>query len=128
MHSDLYIGLLTQLFRRPVPAELRRSKVERGEEGGEAAFDLRKGFIQRKQFAQMRLAFEPHVLSRIPVQECEQAGVGDAGGLTLVDQWEMESAARDAAVVQRRAIEGSVSDGLTQPSAPLGTAARGYCV
>ncbi len=76
----------------------------------------------------MRLALEPHVLGWILVQECEQAGVGDAGGLSLVDRWEMESGARDAAVAQRRAIEGSVSDGLTQPSAPLGAAARGYCV
>ena len=28
-------------------------------------FDLGESFIQRKQFAQMRLAFEPHVLSGI---------------------------------------------------------------
>ena len=59
------IGLLNHLFRWPVPAELRRGKVERIEKGGEAAFDLGKGFIQRKLLAQMRLAFEPHVLGRI---------------------------------------------------------------
>ena len=57
--------LLNHLFRWPVPAELRRGKAERIEKGGEAAFHLGKGFIQRKLFAQMRFAFEPHVLGRI---------------------------------------------------------------
>ena len=47
----LHEQLLNQLFRWPVPAELRRSKVERGEKGGEAAFDLGKGCIQPKLFA-----------------------------------------------------------------------------
>src|SRR5215208_1752331 len=59
------IGLLNYLFRRPVPAEFRRGKVERIEKGGEAAFHLGKGFVQRKLLAQMRLALEPHVLRRI---------------------------------------------------------------
>ena len=59
------IGLLNHLFRRPVPAELRRGKMERGQKGGEAAFDLRKGFIHCKLLAQMRFTFEPNVLRRI---------------------------------------------------------------
>ena len=60
-----YIGILNPLFRWPVPAELRRSKLECIEKGGEAAFDLGKGLIQRKLLAQMRLALKPHILGRI---------------------------------------------------------------
>src|SRR6185295_17861983 len=73
-----HIGLLNQLFRRPVPAELRRGKAERSEKGGEATFDLGEGFIQRKLLAQMRLAFEPHVLGRILVRGIwSEAHTGD---------------------------------------------------
>ena len=39
--------------------------MERGQKGGEAAFDLRKGFIHCKLLAQMRFTFEPNVLRRI---------------------------------------------------------------
>jgi hypothetical protein len=59
------IGFLNHLFRRPVPAELRRGKMEGIEKGREAAFHLGKGFIQDKLLAQMRLALEPHILGRI---------------------------------------------------------------
>jgi len=59
------IGLLNHLFRWPVPAELRRSKLECVQKGGKAAFDLGKGFIQGKLLAQMGFPFEPHILGRI---------------------------------------------------------------
>ena len=39
--------------------------MERIEKGGEAAFNLGKGFIQRKLLAQVGFAFEPHVLGRV---------------------------------------------------------------
>src|SRR5215510_247095 len=63
--STLHIVLLNHLFRWPVPAELCRGKAERIEKGGKATLDLGKGFIQRKLFAQMGLALEPHVFDRI---------------------------------------------------------------
>ena len=59
------IGILNHLFRWPVPAELRRSKLECVQKGGEAAFDLGEGFIQCKLRTQMGFTFEPHILSRI---------------------------------------------------------------
>jgi predicted ATPase len=46
-----HIGLLNQLCRRPIPAELCGSKPEGLQKGGEAVFDLGESFIQRKLFA-----------------------------------------------------------------------------
>jgi len=65
MRQRPHIDLLNHLFRRPVPAELRRSKLECFQKGGEAAFDLGEGFIQGKLLAQMGFTFEPHILGRI---------------------------------------------------------------
>jgi hypothetical protein len=45
------IGLLNQLCRRPIPAELCGSKPEGLQKAGEAVFDLGESFIQRKLFA-----------------------------------------------------------------------------
>ena len=49
--TALYIDFLNHLFRWPVPAELRRSKPECLQKGGEAVFDSGEGFIQGKLFA-----------------------------------------------------------------------------
>ena len=81
------IGFLNHLFRWPVPAELRRSKLEYLQKGKEAVLDLGEGFIQRKLFAYLRFALEPQILDRLLFWSIgSKAQAGDfPGGLGQVD-------------------------------------------